>query len=300
MNKMNKKLIENIFGRDLYNSLRIKIRKRNAIMIIDDRRKKKQLCADKLLAYYSENADREKYVNELDYVRKKGFSVFPYSFNEEYKTIIKNTSCGFDMEDEFYVIDEGKRLYIDILGYALLKVEQNIRSAHRYFTDNFHVEEGDIFIDIGAAEGLIGLEVVNKVEKCILVEGDIYWRKPLCKTYAPFTDKVKIISKFAGNVDDNAHITVDSILKNESGKNIFIKIDVEGNEDEVLAGMKNTLAQKNVRIVICTYHKFGDEMRFKKFFESLGFKVEQSQGYMLREEAPYFIRGIMRLEKYSE
>ena len=44
-------------------------------------------------------------------------------------------------------------------AYRTLLTEQDIESPHRYFDDNFKLNGNDIFFDVGAAEGMIALEI---------------------------------------------------------------------------------------------------------------------------------------------
>ena len=39
------------------------------------------------------------------------------------------------------------------------------KSPHQYQTDEFYIKEGDILLDIGSAEALVALDVIEKVKK---------------------------------------------------------------------------------------------------------------------------------------
>jgi hypothetical protein len=64
-------------------------------------------------------------------------------------------------------------------------------------------------------------------------------------------------------------------------KNILVKIDVEGNEIDVLHGMVKILSQnKLITLLICTYHKQNDEVILHDFLSNLGFYNTYSNGYI--------------------
>jgi hypothetical protein len=246
----------------------------------------------------------------LNYLSKNPIAVFPYDFQDEY--IAEDIEVYEDKEKGLrYVLLDGKRLYFKKRWgkkkiqnlYNLLSKEQDIRSPHRYLTDKFRFEEGEVLVDVGAAEGNFALSVVEIASKIILFEADKEWIEPLNATFEPWKDKVEIVNKFVSDVTDSSNTKLDDYLSEKQLKNTFLKIDVEGAESRLLKGGQETLSKlKPLKVAICTYHKQNDEKEFSELLNQFGFKTTNSDGYMLfyydkQMTAPYFRRGLIRAEK---
>lgn len=279
----------------LFKWLLIKYKKRNAIKFAIKRDVNCNSIAKATLDYYK---DDKSFVNELSYIQKKGYAAFPYDFYD-YKKTISGIQADFDENGNLFVWVKDNKLYTDLVTYAQLLLEQNPSSPHCYFDDSFQVEKGDVFVDVGAAEGLISLGVIEKASKVYLIEGDAKWIPDLERTFKKYGDKVVIIPKYAGNKDTDEIITVDEILKNET-RNCVIKIDVEGAERSVLEGMQQTMKKSNVKVALCTYHNFNDADEFKILMEKNGFMVSFSDGYMYKKQPPYFAKGLIRAIKMND
>ncbi len=144
------------------------------------------------------------------------------------------------MDDEgFPWVDHGgrgKRLYFRrgsdpakvASVYRGLLREQDAASPHCYRTDGFEVEEGDVLLDVGSAEGIFALDNIERVSRVILFETDEAWIGALRKTFEPWKDKVTIINKFASDTDGPDTVTVDTALQEVNGGAVFLKLDVEG------------------------------------------------------------------------
>ena len=265
-----------------------------------------------ILNYYSNQPEpiSEEIESVLVYLKNNPIAVFPYDFQNEY---IKENIEVFDDKDKGlkYVLMDGKKLYFKKRWgrkkiqnlYNLLSKEQDIRSPHRYLTREFEFNDGEILIDVGAAEGNFALSVVEKASRIILFEADKEWIEPLNATFEPWKDKVEIVNKYVSNISDSTNTKLDDFLKIENERETFIKIDVEGAESRLLDGCKNFLAkQKPLKVAICTYHKQNDEKEFTSILNNYGFRTAHSDGYMLfyydkQMTAPYFRRGIIRAEK---
>ena len=115
-------------------------------------------------------------------------------------------------------------------------MEQDSESPHCYFNNNFHVSDGDVFIDVGCAEALSSLENVHIAKKLILFECNPIWEKPLSQTFRPYADKVKIVHQMIGDKTEIDYTTLDDALRDEYEENLFIKMDIEGYETKALAG----------------------------------------------------------------
>ncbi|WP_161629753.1 MULTISPECIES: FkbM family methyltransferase [Rhodonellum] len=261
----------------------------------------------RIIDYSEKNKLEQEQKDIFSYIKDKGLVIFPYAFAEKYNKL--NQKIKFDNNFP-YVVYEGKKLYflnswsLNQVKYYFnsLLVEQESTSPHRYCTDGFEVESDDVLIDLGAAEGNFSLENVDKAKKTILFERKQEWVEALAKTFKTYGDKVQIINKYVGILNDDKHISLDALemVKNE---NLFIKIDVDGSERDVLKGMEGILnSPRRIKIAICTYHNQNDAYEFQIYFEERGFKTSFSSGYMLffhdnNIKAPFLRKGVLRAIK---
>ena len=280
-----------------------------------DIRKDKQTDLVKLknniLKYYSKNNNvnlNSEIIEVIEYLKLNPLQVFPYTFFDKHYD--EDVEVVYDsVYDLNYVVYNNKRIYFKRSWstefiknmYLFLKVEQDIKSPHRYLTDNFDVNNSYTVIDIGAAEGIFTIDIIDKIHKAYLFEPDIDWIEPLNATFAPWKNKVVIENKFVSNLNKDNHISIDEYFKNI--KIDFIKIDVDGAEEKLLLGIEETLNKySDLKVAICTYHKKNDGDDFFKYFKGKGFNVSFSNGYMIffydNEIAPpYLRRGVLRAVK---
>ena len=251
----------------------------------------------------------------LKYLKQNPVSVFPYPFTAKYSP--ENVEVLFDEQLRFhYVLFEDKRLYFKRSWseskikeyYYSLQLEQDINSPHRYLTDDFFVETNDVVVDAGAAEGNFALSVVDNARKIYLFETDKEWIEALRVTFEPWKEKVVIINKFLSDKNDEKDITLDYFF--EKGNDIsFLKIDVDGGEEQLLNGCGKILSSNQpLKVALCAYHKQNDEADFIRLLKSKGFEISCSKGYMIfiydsQLKAPYLLkppylrRGIIRAKK---
>lgn len=242
----------------------------------------------------------------LDYLEKNPLTIFPYNFGFNYSA--SDTEVLFDnILKMHYAMLDGKRLYFKKRwkearvkrGFSDLLREQDPKSPHRYLTPHFDVTEYDIIADIGAAEGNFSLSVIERVKKCYIFEYDREWAIALNATFALFGEKAEILNKMVSGNDDGSHIRLDTFL-NERKDVTFLKIDVDGAEEEVIGSCMEILRSKRpLKIALCTYHKADDEKDFTKLFRECGFEVTPSYGYMIpyydkKIKAPWLRRGLIR------
>ncbi len=264
-----------------------------------------------ILDYYNNLAEppSEEIETVLKYLRTKPITVFPYDFNDQY--VASEIEVHEDREKGLrYVFLDGKKLYfkkkwsknrIRKTFNGLLK-EQDKRCPHCYENDTFKVEEGDVILDIGAAEGNFALSVVEKASRIILFESNNDWIEALNATFEPWKSKILIVNKFVGDVTNSECTTLDDFIP-VGEKVSFLKIDVEGAEYQLLNGCKRIFQEhKQLKVAICTYHKQEDERVFKEILSGNGFETNHSDGFMFlyhdkKIEAPFLRRGLIRAVK---
>lgn len=242
--------------------------------------------------------------NEADFLIKNGITVFPYPFINNYS----KSSIELSKVDGYPVVNyKEKNLYFPnsysdekVINYAHnLFIEQDENSPHSYKSPIFNIDCNDILIDIGCAEANYSLEVVHLVKEVYLFEADRKWIDPLTRTFAPWKDKVKIYNKKFGNEEG-------WIYEGFQNRDLLIKIDVDGNEREVLKSLDYLLkVAKSIKVAICTYHKNLDAIEFNDFFISRGFRTQFGKGFMLfyydkKIKKPYLRPGILFAHKVND
>ena len=240
----------------------------------------------------------------LNYLKENDATMIPYDFIKKYKAEDINV---YDNKDYKYVLHENKRMYFPQnwederiqLYYNNLIQEQDIDSPHRYEYNNFQVNSGDVVVDIGAAEGIFALSIVEKAKKVYLFECNDIWVDVLKMTFLPYKDKIIIVNKYVGDMsEEDGGINTVTIDQFFDGKEVnFIKADVEGAEINILKGAINFLKKaKNIKMTLCTYHNENDAKDIKQILLQYNFHLEFSKGYLLSIwEGKYRLRkGIIR------
>ena len=250
--------------------------------------------------------------------------MFPYTQLKH----VQHTESGWDnMLRLPYAVIDNKRLYFPdnmtpeeaaaLCDYyleceQLLGGEYQKKAPHQYQSDNVHIADGDIMVDVGAAEGLVTLSVIEKISKAYLIECDRKWWAPLNATFAPWKDKCKIVPKLITDHEGKHSTKLDTLLSQESKKPLFIKMDIEGNEIKVINSSKEFLTKRsNIKMAVCTYHRQNDANIIGTLVDSMGFQREFSDGWMLYKDGllsqtshnmdplvyPFFRHGIIRAWK---
>ncbi|MDR0822897.1 MAG: FkbM family methyltransferase, partial [Endomicrobium sp.] len=183
-----------------------------------------------------------------------------------------------------------------------LLIEQDKRSPHSYFNDDFAFGVGGGSIaDIGTAEGIWALDNVENADKVYLFECDIEWIDALKKTFAPWKYKVVIVNKYIADITDDNKIKIDDFFKDKEIN--FIKADIEGAEIQLLKGAKETLAKQNdLKLCLCAYHNQNDEQELRYMLERNGYIVKNSKGYVFFPfgndcALPHLRRGVIFAKK---
>ena len=223
----------------------------------------------------------------LDHLKNHPLRMFNYDFYEE--AIEQDTPVYFDEEaGMYYGYYQGHKIYLkrSYNSYYLAQwylnmiiMEQGKGSPHNYFTDAFILPDDSIGIDVGAAEGIFGLKIIDRVKRLYLVEENADWCEALRYTYAPFEDRVEIVQKYAGTETGGNTVRLDD-LADRKGID-FIKMDVEGAEPEVLKGAEGILEKGNPSLAVCTYHNENDEITVTEMLKEKGYVISMSRGYLV-------------------
>ena len=182
-----------------------------------------------------------------------------------------------------------------------LYIEQDPNSPHRYLTENFNVDEKTVVADIGCAEANFSLDIIDKVKHIYLFETNNVWEEPLKATFKKYKDKITIVNKKFSNTDSKNSVDGSKFLKNK-GVN-FLKIDVNGYEDEVMSNLEELIAEsKKMKIALCTYHSNDDYKKYSTLLKKYNYSISNSNGYMIfywdkKLDKPYLRRGVLRAEK---
>jgi hypothetical protein len=256
------------------------------------------------------------YEQEIEFLKQEGWSAFPYPQTGRLAQVESGRDPGNGLP---FVVHRGKRLYFPrnwttqraegayrsyVESEGILGGGYRRKSPHQYQTETFRVEAGDVVMDIGSAEGLFALDVVDTAKRVYLFECDPGWKEALAATFAPHAAKVRIVNKRVGAIDSRDGVRLDTFLEQEAGERFFIKADIEGAEVAVVDASLKWLERESVRLCCCTYHRQGDAERLERLLNGIHFQTEFSDGYMLfsrdrDQQRPYFRRGVIRAWKAS-
>lgn len=255
---------------------------------------------------------RKKYAREIDRIRELGrYTTYPsqrISMQIEVKAEVDH-KLGLP-----FINHNGKRLYFP-KNYSTKEVEKAYHgyiygdsflpredggAPHQYQSPRCCVNQGDVIVDVGCAEALFSLDNIDRASKVYLIERDKKWMKALKATFAPYADKVVFVNKLISGSDSRSTITLATLLANETTAPLFVKMDIEGYEVQVVrTAMSFIKSNKNIKLSCCTYHNQHDAEEIEKMFDELQLHHEYSEGYMLfsrydHPSYPYFRHGLIR------
>ncbi|MDR2065454.1 MAG: hypothetical protein LBP85_07095 [Prevotellaceae bacterium] len=276
---------------------------------------KRQILLEAIILRYDNSG---KFQEETDFLKEQNkLIIFPYKNIKQ----LNHIESGYDTVKNLpYVIHKKRRLYFKnswtqekaakeyknyIENEQILGGNYIEKAPHQYQSESFHVKSSDILLDVGCAEALFALDVIDKVRKVILFESDHVWFEPLKATFEKEMKegKVVLIEKNAGRKNTPNSVTIASVLQNEEYNSLFIKMDIEGAEPEVVQSCESWMkTNKDIRFACCTYHKKNHAEILKSLFEKHHYRIEFSDGYMLflfdkHIRYPYFRKGIIRASK---
>lgn len=238
-----------------------------------------------LLKRYQNSCDPE--INGiLKYIKNHDLQVFNYDFAKKYEEMSYDiefaSTCGM-----YYVYHAGKKMYFKkslkdrekvAKYYRSILLEQDTESPHRYMDEKFQVEQDDIVVDIGVAEGNFSLQIVDRVSKLYIIEADDEWIEALRETFRDYIDKVVIIKKYVTSMNLGKCATLDAMIKEPVN---FIKMDIEGNEWDALLGAERLISESDdLKCAVCAYHSDCDEILIKDVLKKYKMEVSVTPGYM--------------------
>ncbi len=261
----------------------------------------------------SQNKAYERYI---DYIFKaKKISVFNSEFEEHYCpnaiNVQKDNLNGFP-----YVMYNHKKLFYkrthnikQIQNYHNgLLLEQDENSPHRYLTSQDNLSDYIVF-DLGAAEGIFSLNIVEQAKHIYMFEADSSWNAAINQTFEPWKNKITLVNKFVSNVTTKNSISfkeyISSLLDTcqiSTDDKIFIKMDIEGFEKTVLEDIIDVLSVFSYSdLAICVYHNQEDESYIYNLLKD-DYICNFQNGYILfyydkNISNPYFRHGVLRAHK---
>lgn len=249
------------------------------------------------------NSDDNEIKNFIKALEKENIGAFV----EKYHT--QNIQIYRDAENWPYTILFGRKMFLkrsfsddDARKYVTsLLIEQDKESPHRYLDEMHGVYEGDVVFDIGGAEGIFALEILDNAKEIHIFECDDEWVNALYKTFEPYQGKICIVKKFVSDSTDEKSNTI-SLDDYSNEINIlpdFVKMDIEGAEIDAIRGAKKILEEKRtLRLSLCTYHRESDYDNLVGMLKGQ-FNIRTNRGYMLYYDyqgdgAPYLARGVIK------
>ena len=214
-----------------------------------------------------------------------GPTPYPYSWKKEYDSHRFEVHID-DKKSLPYVWHNDKKLYFKkdtrnvADAYKFLLIEQDERSAHRY-VKSYKDLMGKTLLDIGAAEAIFTLDVIEYINHAYLFESDESWIEALNATFTPWKEKITIVRKYVSDVNDENNVTLDAFFKDKLSENLFVKMDIEGYERKALKGCNKLFARnQNISGSVCIYHLSDDEEAVSKILKHSGLTISVQPGYL--------------------
>ncbi len=266
----------------------------------------------KVVKYLEKMANDTDQKRILDYLKNFSYKgaelpIFPHPFTDKYKNYSIDVFYD-DIVGLHYVLYMGKRMYMkrgmsenEVRNYVRdLYKEQDKESPHHY---DYSVDEiaGKCIADLGAAEGIFSLSVIDEAKKLYLFECEPAWLEALRATFKPYKDKVEIIPKFVDAKSAESTIAIDDYFSDKQLD--FVKADIEGFEVPMLEGAKNQL-NKMQTLLLCAYHKANAEKDITDILDKYGYNITTTSGYMLFFydeflDEPFVRRGVVKGKKMN-
>lgn len=242
------------------------------------------ILEQKILEHKPRNKEE---IEVYQYLNTHHLRMYCYPFYDEY--LEKDTEIFYDeMNGLFYGIYTGKKMYLAKQLNTKEKarayfnnviMEQDERSPHCYWNNKNMKEQTGVTVDIGAAEGIYGLQVIDQIDHLYMFEVNDGWIEALNYTYAAYKEKVTIIKKYIGNIDSENISKMDTVLGDKEIDSI--KMDIEGMELEALLGAEKIITQSKPDLAICVYHHHNDNEIISSWLNRKGYETYNSNGIVL-------------------
>ena len=186
----------------------------------------------------------------------------------------------FDSIREMLADEKSKRVFDGIIAFKLTgdinRLFECESDREEIYRDILRFSDNETYLDLGAYRGDTVLSFCDRVKdwkEIIAVEPDV-------KTYAKLTEatagikRITNINAFAGAADGVATLSANGSRGAGAGgatremkiisvdslgiSPTFIKMDIEGMEQEALSGAKQTVCAYHPKMKIAAYHKSGD------------------------------------------
>lgn len=270
-------------------------------MIMADRKDIKTVMKYAITEYWNKKEKTQEQAEILKWLDNHEVKMYPYEWMDAYMQMDVKVERDGDWR---YVLHKGKKMYFPKSYdenkikqyYKFLIMEQDERSPHCYFSEKFVQgnEHFEVWMDVGGAEGILTLENIDMFERAYVIECEEDWIEALNKTFESY-DKVTIIGKIADTYTDESHIALKDLT---GGKKCFVKMDVEGYEMNVLAGLDLKQMGDKSKLIVCAYHHQNDEKEIGKYLTKNGVQFQHTKGYLLSAwggyEEPFLRRGLIR------
>lgn len=265
--------------------------------------RKLQILEKKVLEYYQSDSNRKECEEEYSFLvsnplktRNNKLYAFHAPFINLYN--IENIEVFYDRTYKmYYVIHNGVKMYMKKSFtkkqakeyYLSLLAEQDKNSPHRYLDDELMNKHYRTIVDVGAAEGIFAIEMLDFADHIILFEYDSEWIEALRKTFFEYTNLVEIRKAFVTDEIGTNKTTLD-IQMDDSRDIDLLKMDVEGAESNVISGAREIFINNPQLICLaCVYHNNDDEKKLRELLPDYSF--EPRKGKMIFPERYRFKRN---------
>jgi FkbM family methyltransferase len=179
-------------------------------------------------------------------------------------------------------------LQFDMKGLYQVTAETfDVTDWHYYQIPNTVVKSGNVVVDVGAAEGIFALTVVDKAAEIFLLEPNQSFIASLRKTFSEYENKVRIVNVAISDGEGKTSISDDGICSTieEGSGNIqvtsldslfgnkkkidYLKADVEGYEMKMLLGGRETIQYSKPKMAITCYHEGNNPEEMIRFILDL-------------------------------
>lgn len=226
----------------------------------------------KILKYYLTN--KKNNVSFLELLRFLSQPSYLYRANKIIRSINNHKNYK-----EVYFFNYNSPLYIPN-DFSIQSLNQVICEC--FYSDNWHfydipqtkINDNDVVLDCGAAEGLFSFIYEAKCKKIYLIEPAIEFHETLKKTFngkpnislIPIALSNQIGEVFMSERGISSQIvndgfgtkiqltTIDNLFYEKEIEITYIKADLEGYDLKALEGARNTIKKYKPKIAITTYH----------------------------------------------